>query len=733
MAAAALIAHQVAGKSARDALYLSQFPASSLPLAMSVTALASLLGALLFARSLDRRGPGHLVPTLLAISGLLSLGEWVLALYDLQIAAIAVYLHMGTLGLLLISGFWSLVNESFDPHSARQAIGGIVSGSILGGIGGGLLADRIATWAGVAAILPALGTLHLFSAFILPWIAAPAAARPASAASGDLRGFALLRRTPYLRTIALFVMAASAISALLDYALKAAAAAQTLKDPEDLVSFFALFYATTGMAGFVLQRLASGFALRRFGLAGMLGALPALVCVTAFFGIFSHRIWVDVLARASDAVLSNSFFRSGLEILYTPLSPERKRSTKALIDVAAQRAGDLLGAGLVLLLLFVTPGGMAQRAVLGAASLAAGAGLILVARLSRGYVAQLTSSLRRGLVALGESTPLTATAPAANSASVKLFWHPSPGSEGHDADRHRLQPAAAESVGLHGPDLRRSSRSTPTQSSPAVETRTLLDDTLALLSGEPLRIRAILTRHEIDSRLAVHVLPLLAEPNLRELAATALIRMAPRTVGLLADALLDAERPLALRITLAAILERTGGQRAAIALHEGLTDTPFDIRNRCARALVRLTKADPQLAPPQTAVFEIARHEVEVEHKHWLSRPALPFEESSFLTISDLDIPGGRSLEHLFLLLSLGLDRDAVRLAFRGLLSGDHYLEGTAREYLENVLPEKLRAPLFAHIDGPAAEPTQRKRRGADLIRDLQSALGRGTNRRSGS
>ena len=727
VAAAALIAHQVAGKSARDALYLSQFPASSLPVAMSVTALASLLGALLFSRGLDRIGPGRLVPVLLFVSGVLSLGEWFLALSDPRSAAIVLYLHMGVLGLLLISGFWSLVNEAFDPHSARQAIGRIVSGSILGGIAGGLLADRIAARAGVAAILPALATLHLFTGMVLPWIDAPAHTR--APMETEIRGFALVRRTPYLRTIALFVMAGAAISALLDYSLKATAA-RTLAGPEALVSFFALFYATTGLAGYVLQRFAAGFALRRFGLAGMLGALPALVCATSLTAALTARIWAVTLARASDAVLSNSLFRSGLEILYTPLSPERKRSTKALIDVAAQRGGDLIGAALVLVLLFIAPGHLVgERAVLAAASLAAGTGLVLVARLNRGYVAQLTSSLRRGLVALGENSLPGEPDLASSNPSRPLGLDPVLLEEYRERIRatERATPVGGGASGIATP---RRGTAIP---SAGDEAQPLLDDTRALLSREPLRIRAVLTRPQLDPRLAVHVLPLVSEPNLQELAASALVRLAPRTIGLLADALLDSERPMALRLALPSILERAGGRRAAEALAQGLIDTPFEIRNRCGRALVRTTDSQPHLAPPQTAVFDLARLELEVDHERWLARPPLSSDESPLVTDPGLTAPGGRSLEHLFLLLSLALDRDAVRLALRGLLSGDAYLEGTAREYLENVLPERIRERLWGHLAGRQQPPGERTRRAGDLIRDLQTALARRTGRRSGT
>src|SRR5262249_23145449 len=47
-------------------------------------------------------------------------------------------------------------------------------------------------------------------------------------------------------------------------------------------------------------------------------------------------------------------------------------------------------------------------------------------------------------------------------------------------------------------------------------------------------------------------------------------------------------------------------------------------------------------------------------------------------------------LEHVFRLLSLVLPKDPLRVAYRVLLSDDAYLNGTAMEYLETVLPPEV-------------------------------------------
>jgi hypothetical protein len=58
-----------------------------------------------------------------------------------------------------------------------------------------------------------------------------------------------------------------------------------------------------------------------------------------------------------------------------------------------------------------------------------------------------------------------------------------------------------------------------------------------------------------------------------------------------------------------------------------------------------------------------------------------------------------RSLEHVFTLLSLILPQETLRLAFHGLHTQDPHLRGTALEYLESILPERVREKLWPFLE----------------------------------
>ena len=95
----------------------------------------------------------------------------------------------------------------------------------------------------------------------------------------------------------------------------------------------------------------------------------------------------------------------------------------------------------------------------------------------------------------------------------------------------------------------------------------------------------------------------------------------------------------------------------------------------------------PQLAFETREVFELVRHEVRASAN-----------EAGLLS-------------HVFALLSLALDRDALRLAREALASTDARQRGTALEYLNNTLPEPVRSELAAAIAArysqePPAKPS---------------------------
>ena len=116
------------------------------------------------------------------------------------------------------------------------------------------------------------------------------------------------------------------------------------------MSFFALFHTGIGWLGLAVQMTLSRPALKRLGLAGTVALRPATVAISALVGLASPGLWSALVARGAHGVLNNSLFRSGYELLFTPIAERRKRPTKAIVDVGFDRIGTIVGSVIILAL-----------------------------------------------------------------------------------------------------------------------------------------------------------------------------------------------------------------------------------------------------------------------------------------------------------------------------------------------------------------------------------------------
>ncbi|HEY8196899.1 MAG TPA: hypothetical protein VIG04_07975, partial [Gemmatimonadales bacterium] len=241
-----IITLQLAGKSTRDALFLSTFRVGALPPMVISAAVLSLVLTIGLTRLMARTRPGQVMPRLFLLSGVLLLAEWMLAAQSRPAAAVLVYLHFTGVGALLVSGFWAIVNERFDPSTARRTIGQITAGGSLGGLLGGLLPERVGAVLPLTAMLPILAILHFLAAGLVMGVEHGGQRDSSSPEVSDdsgpmLTAARILRNSTYLMGLALLVVFASTAEGMLDYVFKARATA-AVPTGEELLRLFAAFY-----------------------------------------------------------------------------------------------------------------------------------------------------------------------------------------------------------------------------------------------------------------------------------------------------------------------------------------------------------------------------------------------------------------------------------------------------------------------------------------------------------
>ena len=469
----------------------------------------------------------------------------------------------------------------------------------------------------------------------------------------------------------------------------------------------------TALVTFLAQTLCTQRSLAKLGLAGTLALLPASVLMLSILGATVTRLWSLVLLRGVGSVVENSMYRSGYELLYTPIAPAKKRSTKTIIDVAFDRIGDVLGGLAVLGLVFLLPA-LAPKLAVTLAAVAAAAALVVAWRLHGGYVSALAESLLHGVIKLEQRDITDATTKKTLAETTMVI------------DRARL---LAEISKLQG-DKAQKDNVAPADIAEARPFRETSDpavtEALSILrSADSDSIHQLLNHEtELKPALVPLIISLLAHDEPHELASGTLQRLAPQIVGQLHDALLDENQPRPIKRRVTAVLRRYPHRRSADALFDGLADERLDIRYRCGQALVAMAIAHPEVV----RVDENTIHELVLRE---LNAPS-PIEESAPPDESQNDEPAGwldqvvrkrlhRKVEHAFSLLSLVYDSNALEHSLLALHSGDTSLHGTALEYLENVLPPKVTGALWRHLRIEQDLGTTRRDRDAVLQELLQS------------
>lgn len=730
IASGSLVAQHVAGKATRDTLFLSHFGLGLLPAAMIGAALISSIAVIGISRLLGKYGPARIVPVLFATSAVLFLFEWWLSLHSERTAAVAVYAHTAIFGSAAVSAFWSLVNERFDPHVAKKIVGRIASGGTIGGVLGGVVVWRASAHLSVPmmlALLAGINVIGLWGALRVGRDAHGAGPAVETVAGG---GWKIVRETPYLRDLALLVLAGAVIQALLDWLLSAHASETYGKGPE-LLGFFALFNMVVGVLSFIAQTGLSRPLLEWRGLAGTVKSQPITVALCAVLALLSPQLWTVVLLRGGEAVTRNSLYRSAYELFYTPLPTAKKRATKTLIDVGVDRVGTTLGSVALLAIVHLGLGNATRIVLIGAVAMAALAWFVS-ARLHDGYVSALAASLKSGAVALGDDDAEDLTTKKTLAETTALL------------DREKLLARIEQFQKSKEDKEKTTTASTPLVGTGAGEgakdpavTATAVDlgaDAVVarvaqLRSGDTARTKAALVA-PLSPPLVPFVIPLLSNDAVVRDAVRALRKIAPRSTGQLLDALLDSEVDPRVRRRIPRVLKVCRTQRAAAGLLMALADPVFDVRVQVALALVQMhDEANITLA--REDVFEVAVMELTEGKATWGHTSELPPARSSGGEGSDTSKgtePGDdlhRGLAHVFTVLGLVLEREPLSIAYRAMRSDDPALRGTAHEYLEVVLPPRVRdvlVPLLGDVK-PTSKPRERgsKELADELLRSSAS------------
>lgn len=352
-------------KSVRDARYLIDLGSLQLPIAYLLT--AALMG---FVVAFHSKLQVKIQRSILIISSLIFfiITCFIFGLLIIQgwtWVPLVFWIWANIFVIVLMTQFWFLVNDVFNPREAKRLIGFFVSGGILGGIFGGLLTGLLAFDYPDSLLFIATGLL-IISVIVVNYIFIWQRKKkpiPIKTDKKDKGGknetpkvgfkdcFNTVRKNYYLKLLAAVVTITLVVSTFIDWQSKNVIQ-RVFRDVE-LTEFFGYFNAGLLVFPFFLQLfLTSGF-IKRYGIRVALLLFPFILLLGSLGIAVFVGIYFAVILKGSDKSLSYSLNQSVRELLYIPVSPELKYKAKIFIDMFLNRFAKGIGALILMIFIFI--------------------------------------------------------------------------------------------------------------------------------------------------------------------------------------------------------------------------------------------------------------------------------------------------------------------------------------------------------------------------------------------
>jgi AAA family ATP:ADP antiporter len=262
------------------------------------------------------------------------------------------FVWISVFSLFAVSVFWSFMSDLYASEQGKRLFGFIAAG----GSAGALLGPGIAVWlaeplgrANLLLIAALLLECAVFCAMRLETAAAAlkdgntsaaATAQRETALGGSwIAGLLMIARSPYLAGIALWVAMLSLAGTFL-YFQQASIIAALTDDPNKRTAMFAQIDLAVSLLTIVVQFLATGKLIRRFGAGPAVAFLPMVFAAGFLMLALTPMLWVVIAFQATQRAANFAISNPAREVLFTVVEREEKYKAKNVIDNVVFRGGD---------------------------------------------------------------------------------------------------------------------------------------------------------------------------------------------------------------------------------------------------------------------------------------------------------------------------------------------------------------------------------------------------------
>jgi hypothetical protein len=704
LGAYSVLSFLILARALRNAFYVTTFDVTTLPYVTIAVAILTLPTVGLFGRAMASRDPHFVYSGYLVGLAVVVVGLYFFIPTAPGAATVAFYMVTVLGASLLTSGFWMVTSEHYSLRQAKRLFGLIGAGGTLGAMITGLSVNRLTQSFSTRELVPGL-VLLLVAVIVVQRLMPDASAYQhhdeARQGTPMREGVELISRDPHLRNIALVVLVATMVTTILDYQF-IEVVSERFAGADRMAGFFAAFYGWTGVISLLIQVFLAARLMSGAGIAFSLAVLPSLLLAGSATMLLvppALFFWATTATRGVDNSLRKSLHRSVLEYLYVPVSPTVRRKTKAFIDSVVDNVSG--GIGSAVLFVWVTWAGLPSRYL-----------SLLVVALSVVFVwlairtgAQYGSTVRDRLTDDRDKLD-TSDFDGRSLLTVTLT-------------RMDVEAELAKAgITLDGDEDEADGAAASDEDDALSTIERISHPDVAVVA------RALDERDDWDESHVEALTRLLARSELYAAAVDALLAVGEPAIDHLIDVLLDEHADFVIRRRIPRVLAEVDNADADQALLDALAAGRFEVRYRAAIALSRRRKAGLPVAPGnwEAAVWRAIEREVSRDRPIWELQKILDGREAGDdgFVGKRVDVRGELSLEHTFRQLSLVLDAQAVKMAFHGIIMDDENLQSLSLEYLEQVLPPRIRERLWPFIGDISEYQRRQALRSVDeVVRDL--------------
>jgi len=261
----------------------------------------------------------------------------------------AFYVWASVFALFVVTVFWGFMVDLFRSEQAKRIFPFIAVGSSIGGIAGSYVTATL------AEVVPPFSLLLIacIPLEFASWCVGLLHKRHGSRETGRqpaeepvrgtaMSGIRVVFRSPYLQAIAAYLALMTFASTVLYFQQAELIGRAFADDRLARTAFYAKIDFAVNIITIVLQTMVAARIIRLIGVGLSLALVPALV----FLGFLS----VGVYPLLAVLVVLQVLYRSGRygiakparEVLFTVVSREEKYKSKAFLDAAVYRGGDLV-------------------------------------------------------------------------------------------------------------------------------------------------------------------------------------------------------------------------------------------------------------------------------------------------------------------------------------------------------------------------------------------------------